>query len=87
MFHINKYIWIVMSVENKIITWRIALKERILTFILMIAMFFNPIGFDALFACVMKLTGSYWITDLIFYLTSALFFGLYFLLRKLWKKQ
>jgi uncharacterized membrane protein len=48
----------------------------------MIATFFNPLGFDALFALVMKLTGSYWITDIIFYFLSASFFGLYILLRK-----
>ena len=50
--------------------------------ILMIATFFNPLGFDALFALVMKWTGSFWITDLIFYCLSVLFFGLYFFLRR-----
>jgi len=48
----------------------------------MIATFFNPLGFDALFALVMKWTGSYWITDVIFYFLSAFFFGVYFLLIK-----
>ena len=55
---------------------------KISTIVLMVATFFNPLGFDALFALVMKWTGSYWITDVIFYFLSALFFGVYFLLRK-----
>ena len=38
-----------------------------------------PLGFDALFALIMKWTGSYWTTDVIFYCLSAFFFGLYFL--------
>jgi hypothetical protein len=54
-------------------------KSRIGTWILILATFFNPLGFDALFALVMKWTGSYWITDAIFYCLSAFFFGLYFL--------
>jgi hypothetical protein len=49
---------------------------------LMAATFFNPLGFDALFKWVMNLTGSYWITDAIFYLTSAVLFTLYFYLSK-----
>jgi hypothetical protein len=56
------------------------------TILLMVATFFNPLGFDALFALVMKWTGSYWITDVIFYFLSGLFFGLYFLWRK-YEKQ
>jgi hypothetical protein len=57
-------------------------KVSIATIVLMLATFFNPFGFDALFALTMKLTGSYWITDAIFYCLSASFFGLYFYLRK-----
>lgn len=52
--------------------------------LLMLAMFFNPFGFDALFALVMEWTGSYWMTDVVFYGVSALFFGLYFLHTKLY---
>jgi hypothetical protein len=52
------------------------------TLSLMIAMFFNPLGFDALFKMTMDWTGSYWITDAIFYGVSALFFILYYLLKK-----
>ena len=53
-------------------------KKKLQTAVLILATFFNPLGFDALFALVMKWTGSYWITDGIFYCLSALFFGLYF---------
>jgi len=62
-------------------------KEKLATLVLMIAMFFNPFGFDALFKIVMDMTGSYWITDIIFYCVSGLFFGLYILLRKSIKKN
>jgi ABC-type multidrug transport system permease subunit len=48
----------------------------------MLAMFFNPLGFDALFKMVMDWTGSYWITDVIFYGIALLFLGLYFLVNK-----
>ena len=44
--------------------------------------FFNPLGFDAAFALVTKLTGSYMITDIIFYSVALLFFGLYFILSR-----
>lgn len=62
-------------------------KQKLATVVLMIAMFFNPFGFDALFKLVMDWTGSYWITDIIFYCVSGLFFGLYILLRKSVKKH
>ena len=61
---------------------RIIKNTKLSTIVLMIATFFNPLGFDALFALVMKWTGSYWLTDAIFYCLSASFFGVYFLLRK-----
>jgi uncharacterized BrkB/YihY/UPF0761 family membrane protein len=56
----------------------------------MLAAFFNPFGFDILFAALMKWTNSYWHTVAIFYALSGLFFGLYFFLssnRKLKEKQ
>ena len=51
---------------------------KVSTAMLMIATFFNPLGFDALFALVMRWTGSYWATDFGFYSMSLLFFGLYY---------
>jgi hypothetical protein len=47
---------------------------------LFLGSFFLPFGYDAAFAALMKLTGSYWITDIFFYFISACFFGLYFYL-------
>jgi hypothetical protein len=47
----------------------------------MLAMFFNPLGFDIMFKAILDYTSSYWITTGIFYCISALLFGLYFLLR------
>jgi hypothetical protein len=58
------------------------LLKKAKTLTLVLATFFNPLGFDALFHQVMTWTGSYWITDVIFYGVSVFFFGLYFLLAK-----
>jgi hypothetical protein len=49
---------------------------------LMLAMFFLPFGYDALFKLIMDITGSYWIADIVFYSISASFFISYFLLTK-----
>ena len=62
-------------------------RVSISTIALILATFFNPLGFDALFKIVMDWTGSYWITDMLFYCASLLFFGLYFYLRKREKKD
>lgn len=53
-------------------------KNRYSAISLLLGSFFLPFGYDALFALIMKWTGSYWTTDLIFYFISAVFFGLYF---------
>ena len=57
------------------------------TVCLLLATFFNPFGFDALFALIMRWTGSYWITDIIFYCLSALFFGAWWLLSHKKRKE
>lgn len=49
---------------------------------LMLGMFFLPFGYDAIFAMILKYTNSYWLTDGIFYIISALFFTSYFLLTR-----
>lgn len=61
--------------------------KRLKTIALILATFFNPLGFDALFAVVTKWTGSYLITDILFYMASATFFMLYFLLAKIEKEK
>jgi|TARA_Y100000389_G_scaffold202451_1_gene247774 hypothetical protein len=54
------------------------------TLVLMTAMFLNPMGYDALFYMVLKMTNdSYAITTFIFYLLSVFLFGLYFYLIKI----
>ena len=47
------------------------------TISVMLAMFFNPLGFDILFKIVLDWTGSFWKTDIIFYSISIAFFILY----------
>jgi hypothetical protein len=53
-------------------------KNKFAALSLLLASFFLPFGYDALFALIMEWTGSYWTTDIIFYFMSAAFFGLYF---------
>jgi len=69
-----------MTVRVK--TWRAIFLKRLSTICLMLAMFFNPFGFDVLFKMTMSLTNSYWITDVIFYCIAGAFFGLYFYFNK-----
>ena len=57
-------------------------KENIAKIFLVLGTFFNPLGFDAAFAFTTKLTGSYFVTDIIFYGVALSFFGLYFLLSR-----
>ena len=73
---------------NKVnmMTWRKHFLKNMSTMCLMIAMFFNPFGFDILFKITMSLTNSYWWADFIFYVISGLFFTLYFFLRRKTKK-
>jgi len=49
---------------------------------LMLAMFFLPLGYDALFKFMMDITGSYWGADVVFYSISGLFWLAYILLTK-----
>lgn len=52
--------------------------RKIPTVMLMLAMFFNPMGYDIAFYMIMSVTGSYGITTGIFYLLSLSCLGLYF---------
>lgn len=49
---------------------------------LMLAMFFLPFGYDALFKLIMDASGSYWVADIIFYSISGCFWLSYILLTK-----
>jgi hypothetical protein len=54
---------------------------------LMLAMFFLPLGYDALFKLMMELTGSYWGADVIFYSISGCFWFAYILLTNYLNKK
>jgi hypothetical protein len=54
---------------------------------LMLGMFFLPFGYDGLFALLMELTGSFWLTDFIFYGISLCFFVIYYILNKYLSKN
>jgi hypothetical protein len=49
---------------------------------LMLAMFFLPFGYDALFKLIMDLSGSYWVADIVFYSISGCFWLSYILLTR-----
>jgi len=61
--------------------------ELLKTSLLMLAMFFNPFGFDILFKIVLDWTDSYWKTDIIFYSISILFFLSYLYLNSKSKRS
>jgi len=54
---------------------------------LMLAMFFLPFGYDALFKLIMDLSGSYWVADIVFYSISGCFWLSYIILSKYLNKQ
>ncbi len=53
-------------------------KAKLATLFLMLGMFFNPFGFDAIQIMLMNLTGSYLGANLILYCLAVFCFGLYF---------
>jgi hypothetical protein len=54
-------------------------KQKLATLFLMMGMFFNPFGFDAIQVMLMRITGSYWKANLVLYFLAVCCFGLYFL--------
>ena len=53
-------------------------KTKLATLFLMLGMFFNPFGFDAIQIMLMKITGSYLGANLFLYCLAGFCFGLYF---------
>lgn len=53
------------------------MRNKIATVCLFMGTFFLPFGFDVIFYQIMRLTGSYLTTTLIFYCISGLFFTSY----------
>jgi hypothetical protein len=54
--------------------------------ILALALFFNPLGYNELFAFIMRFTHSYWYTSLIFYAIAGSLFGVFLMLKRKDKK-
>jgi hypothetical protein len=52
------------------------MQKKLATILLMAGTFLCPFGYDIAFAAMMKLLGGYWTTTCVFYLLSALCFGL-----------
>jgi hypothetical protein len=53
---------------------------------LALALFFLPLGYNELFYFIMKLTGSYLATSVIFYILSGSLFLIYLILKKVYKR-
>jgi len=70
----------------KIKTWKRTFQDNLSQLFLMLALFFNPFGFDAVQYSLMLWTGSLWKANFILYCVAAVFFGFYLYLRKLSKK-
>jgi hypothetical protein len=70
----------------KIKNWKRTFQDNLSQLFLMLALFFNPFGFDAVQYSLMLWTGSLWKANFILYCIAAVFFGFYLYLRKLSKK-
>jgi hypothetical protein len=70
----------------KIKNWKRTFQDNLSQLFLMLALFFNPFGFDAVQYFLMLWTGSLWKANFILYCVAAVFFGFYLYLRKLSKK-
>jgi hypothetical protein len=72
-----------MAVDKK--TWRKTFQDNLSQIFLMLALFFNPFGFDAVQYFLILLTGSLWSANFVLYCIAGVFFGLYIYFRKLSK--
>lgn len=68
-------------------TWRGTLHDNISQILLMLALFFNPFGFDAVQYSLILWTGSLWKANFVLYCIAGVFFGLYIYFRRLSKKN
>lgn len=55
--------------------------------ILALALFFNPLGYNELFAFIMSYTGSYWATACVFYCIAGTLFGTFLFLKFCYKSK
>jgi hypothetical protein len=70
----------------KIKNWKRTFQDNLSQLFLMLALFFNPFGFDAVQYSLMLWTGSLWKANFILYCVAAVFFGFYLYLRNISKK-
>jgi len=63
------------------------LKDKLATGSMMIALFFNPLGFDIIQRWLMSITGNLWYANFVMYFIAALFFGLSMLFRWLYSRK
>lgn len=68
-------------------TWNETLKYNLATICLMVAMFFNPFGFDIVQWWLVQQTGSLWKANAALYCIAGLFFRLSILFRPKNKKS
>jgi hypothetical protein len=61
------------------------LTSRLANWSMMIALFFNPLGFDVIQYWLTTITGSLWYANLVMYVMAGLFFGLAILFR--WRSR
>lgn len=61
------------------------IKENISTWLLMIAMFLNPMGFDIVQYWLISQTGSLWRANAVLYFVAAVLFGLSIYFRRRFK--
>lgn len=62
--------------------WITGIREKLATWSMMLALFFNPFGFDIVQYQLICLTGDLWKANLVLYFISAFFFGLSFFYQK-----
>jgi hypothetical protein len=67
-------------------TWKGTFQDNLSQIFLMLALFFNPFGFDAVQYSLILLTGSLWKANFVLYCIAGVFFGLYIYFRRLSKK-
>ena len=63
-------------------TWRSIFLDNISQVCLMLALFFNPFGFDAVQYSLILWTGSLWKANFVLYCVAVVFFGFYYYFRK-----
>ena len=73
-----------MNKQPKI--WGKMFQDNLSQLFLMIALFFNPFGFDAVQYGLILWTGSLWKANFVLYCIAGLFFGLYIYFRRLSKR-